>query len=148
MKVKIIHATLGCEDSSCPTIYQNDLEDYLIQGFILDTKVKLALDIPEGEDAVVVPKGFMERYIANRIHMVCKTTYPTCEDTNFISPISQNSAGDYYVQGHILNSEDKVNLNIPEGEDAVVIQKESIEQYIALRITMALKRRTLELVTD
>lgn len=63
MKVKVVHATLGCEDSSCPTIYQNESGDFVIQGFKLKPEDKQNIDLPQGEDAVVVPKEFLQQFV-------------------------------------------------------------------------------------
>lgn len=63
MKLNVIHATQGCEDSSCPTVYQNETGDYVIQGFKIKPEDKQSIALPEGEDAIVVPKDFLESFV-------------------------------------------------------------------------------------
>ena len=65
MKLKIIHAT-ACEDTACPTIYQDEQGRYVIQGFIIKDEDKAGINLPNGEDSVVVPKEFMEAFLAKQ----------------------------------------------------------------------------------
>lgn len=49
----------GCSGGSCPTIYQDEVSgDYLVQGFITD-----AVQTPDGENAVRLPKEFIEGFL-------------------------------------------------------------------------------------
>lgn len=64
MALKVIHSTINCAESTCPTIYQDDQGNFVIQGFILKNEIKKSINIPEGEDAIKVPAEFIETFIA------------------------------------------------------------------------------------
>ncbi|MEO0899604.1 MAG: hypothetical protein AAFY71_24555 [Bacteroidota bacterium] len=66
MKLNVIHATANCADTTCPTIYQDEQGRYVIQGFIIKAEDKSSINLPEGEDAVVVPKEFIEAFLAKQ----------------------------------------------------------------------------------
>ena len=66
MKVKIVHSTQGCEDSTCPTIYVNEQGNYVIQGFKIKPTDKKGLNLPRGEDAVEIPADFLKAFIAKQ----------------------------------------------------------------------------------
>ena len=64
MQLKVVHATANCNDSTCPTIYQDEQTgNFVIQGFVLKASDKKDISIPEGEDAIVVPAAFLQAYI-------------------------------------------------------------------------------------
>ena len=64
MKLKIVHSTENCNDSTCPTIYQDETSgSFVIQGFILAPETKAKILIPNGEDVVVVPKEFLKKFL-------------------------------------------------------------------------------------
>ena len=66
-KFTVIHATQGCADTTCPTIYQDEQGRYVIQGFKMDQTEKDGINLPEGEDAIVVPKDFLESFIQKQV---------------------------------------------------------------------------------
>ncbi|MEZ4848225.1 MAG: hypothetical protein R3B93_06330 [Bacteroidia bacterium] len=63
MELTVVHATLNCTESSCPTIYKNQDGNYVIQGFKLKSQDKKGISIPEGEDAILVPADFLKEFI-------------------------------------------------------------------------------------
>ena len=66
MKLRVVHATKNCKDSTCPTIYQDEQGRYVIQGFMSKDEDKADINLPNGEDAVGVPKEFMEAFLAKQ----------------------------------------------------------------------------------
>ncbi len=66
MKLKVIHATKHCAESTCPTIYRAEDGRYVIQGFKVKAEDRTGIPIPEGEDVVVLPKDFMEEFLAKK----------------------------------------------------------------------------------
>ena len=66
MDLRVVHATKNCKESTCPTIYQDEQGRYVIQGFIIKDEDKTGINLPNGEDAVVVPKEFMEAFLAKQ----------------------------------------------------------------------------------
>lgn len=60
MKVKMVYGGgNGCSGGSCPTIYQDeDSGDYFVQGYNTD-----AVQTPDGESAVRLPKEFIEGFL-------------------------------------------------------------------------------------
>lgn len=50
----------GCLTGSCPTVYQTDNGDYVVQGFVLSNADKQILSLPENEDAVLIPKKLID----------------------------------------------------------------------------------------
>lgn len=67
MTLKKIFGTPGCDESSCPTIYQNDSGSFFIQGYIVAKDNRDGAQIPEGEDVVEVPKEFLEAFIKQQV---------------------------------------------------------------------------------
>ena len=66
MQLTVVHSTVNCEDSTCPTIYiDQETGNYVLQGFILKPEDKAKMSIPSGEDAVVVPADFIQAFLAN-----------------------------------------------------------------------------------
>ena len=63
MKLTVIHATTNCDASSCPTIYKDEGNNYVIQGFKMKATDKANITLPEGEDAIVVPADFLNAFI-------------------------------------------------------------------------------------
>jgi len=63
MKLKKVFGTPGCDESSCPTIYENESGSFFIQGYIVAKVNREGTNIPDGEDLVEVPKEFLEAYI-------------------------------------------------------------------------------------
>lgn len=63
MQLTAVHTTANCEASSCPTIYQTEAGNYVIQGFKVPTNTKDGLAIPESEDAIEVPAEFLRSFI-------------------------------------------------------------------------------------
>lgn len=63
MLLKKVFGTPGCNESSCPTIYQNKSGSFFIQGYIVAKDSRAGANIPEGEDLVEVPKEFLEAFI-------------------------------------------------------------------------------------
>jgi len=66
LELTVIHATQGCEDTTCPTIYQSKDGRFVIQGFKINPADKAGIEIPEGEDAVIVPQEFIEAFLAKQ----------------------------------------------------------------------------------
>jgi hypothetical protein len=67
MTLKKIFGTPGCDQSSCPTIYQNESGSFFIQGYIVAKNNREGADIPEGEDLVEVPKEFLEAFVKQQV---------------------------------------------------------------------------------
>jgi len=63
MKVQVIHETANCDQSTCPTIYQDEQGNYIIQGFTLNKQDKSELPIPEGEDVIRIPADFLLDFV-------------------------------------------------------------------------------------
>lgn len=64
MKLQIVHSTANCHDSTCPTIYKDEeTGNFVIQGFIMKAADKDNIQIPKGEDAVIVPAEFLQAFI-------------------------------------------------------------------------------------
>ncbi len=63
MELKKVFGTPGCDESSCPTIYQNESGSFFIQGYVVAQDNREGANIPEGEDLVKVPKEFLEAFI-------------------------------------------------------------------------------------
>ena len=63
MKAKNIFTL--CPGGGCPTVYEAEDGDYLVQGYILKNTDKSALGTPEGEDLVRLPKEFFEEMLKN-----------------------------------------------------------------------------------
>lgn len=66
MKYQVVHETPNCNQSTCPTIYQDDEGNYIIQGFVLNQLEKSNLAIPDGEDAIRVPAAFLSSFVSKR----------------------------------------------------------------------------------
>jgi hypothetical protein len=47
-------------DGDSPTLYDTDEDQYVVQGFTLDPATRAKLNIPDGEEAVRVPKALMK----------------------------------------------------------------------------------------
>jgi len=65
MKAKIIFSSLeddGCAGSACPTIYETDVNTYLIQGKLIKDSKLFNLSIPEDEVLIELPKTFVDRF--------------------------------------------------------------------------------------
>lgn len=60
MKLKIIYSDWGsgCKGGSCPTIYETEEGNIVVQGYVLNEQS--GVDVPEGESLVELPKGFVE----------------------------------------------------------------------------------------
>lgn len=63
MKLTVVHATHNCADSTCPTIYQNEAGNYVIQGFKVNSESKSTLNIPKNEDLVEIPQEFLKAFV-------------------------------------------------------------------------------------
>ena len=46
----------SCLTGSCPTIFDYDDNNYIVQGFVCSGEVKRKLNLPANEDVVIVPK--------------------------------------------------------------------------------------------
>lgn len=66
MELTVIHATKNCEDAACPTIYQNEAGNYVIQGFKIAPIQKSGISIPDNEELIELPKEFVQAFIANQ----------------------------------------------------------------------------------
>lgn len=56
------NGTSNCLTGSCPTIFDYDEHNYIIQGFICPIETKSKLDLPGNEDVVVVPKKLIDKF--------------------------------------------------------------------------------------
>ncbi len=70
MKLQKLFETPGCNESSCPTIYQNESGSFFIQGYVVAQDNREGANIPEGEDLVEVPKEFLEAFIKQQTEAV------------------------------------------------------------------------------
>ena len=52
MKLTVVHTTCNCADSTCPTIYKDEANNYIIQGFKMKSADKVGINIPHGEDVI------------------------------------------------------------------------------------------------
>lgn len=66
MQFTVIHSTLNCADSTCPTIYQTEDGSYVFQGFKVEEKVKADHQVPAGEDMIQVPKEFIDAFLGKQ----------------------------------------------------------------------------------
>ncbi|MEU4237293.1 hypothetical protein [Actinoplanes sp. NPDC026619] len=60
MTLKIVN-TIGCNGGTCPTLYQTESGDFLIQGFIVEdsgTMDEIGV-VPQGESVVRVPRELL-----------------------------------------------------------------------------------------
>lgn len=66
-KFEVVHAggISGCAGGTCPTIYRTNQGSYAIQGKKLDMLEKQSLGIPNDEDIVEIPIGFLESFLRN-----------------------------------------------------------------------------------
>ena len=69
MKIeKLFTADCNCGNSgcsNCPTVYQLENGDYVVQGYI-DPAVQGEIEVPQGETVVRLPKAFLEAFINSR----------------------------------------------------------------------------------
>lgn len=63
LKLKVIHATANCANSTCPTIYKTADGSYVVQGFTIKPEDKAGISLPEGEDAVILPEDFVKQFL-------------------------------------------------------------------------------------
>ena len=63
MKLKVIHATSNCAESSCPTIYQTPEGNFIFQGFKISSSIKSDHGVPNNEDMVELPKEFVQTFL-------------------------------------------------------------------------------------
>ena len=52
----------GC----CPSIYENENGDYIIQGISLDDEIKKNLKLGKNEDAILVPADLIDELIKTK----------------------------------------------------------------------------------
>jgi hypothetical protein len=57
-KLKVVSILCGAK-LICPTIYETDSGSFVIQGFQIDKDTRSQLPIPDGEDAVEIPKELL-----------------------------------------------------------------------------------------
>lgn len=50
-----------CLTGSCPTVFDYDDNNYVIQGFICPIEVKNKLELPKNEDVVIIPKELIDK---------------------------------------------------------------------------------------
>ena len=57
-RLRKIAGTSGSDSlNSCPTVIGLGEDDVVLQGYTLDTETRRRLNIPEGEDAIMMPKA-------------------------------------------------------------------------------------------
>lgn len=61
MSLRIIGNTGGCNAGTCPTVYETDSGDLLVQGFIVEDPgiIDELGDLPRGEGVVRVPRELL-----------------------------------------------------------------------------------------
>jgi hypothetical protein len=53
----------GCDDGTCPTLFETDRGTYVVQGSIVsDPEALAAMNLPAHETAVEVPAALLEGY--------------------------------------------------------------------------------------
>jgi hypothetical protein len=59
MKLKKIYSDwgVGCKGGSCPTIYETEDGNIVVQGYIITEQT--GVDVPDGETLVELPKDFV-----------------------------------------------------------------------------------------
>jgi len=60
MKLNIILKDPGSGGGQSPTLFQSEDGDYYVQGYMVDSEVGKAAQIPAGESVVKVSKTFIE----------------------------------------------------------------------------------------
>lgn len=60
MTLKIVKTT-GCNGGTCPTLYETDSGDFLVQGFIVEDSSTMDEigTVPQGESVVRVPRELL-----------------------------------------------------------------------------------------
>jgi len=56
----------NCDKGPCPTIYQDETGDYVIQGYKVAPTQRAGADVPAHEDLVRVPADFLEKFIQSK----------------------------------------------------------------------------------
>ncbi len=58
--MKLTHLGTESGDNGCPALYITDRDTYVIQGWrVLDAEALAALDIPDNETAIEVPRALL-----------------------------------------------------------------------------------------
>ena len=77
MKLKVIHSTLGCEDTACPTVYFNDEGQFVFQGFSLEASDLEQMNVPTGETAIALPADFLQQFVQKVLDAKNETGVPS-----------------------------------------------------------------------
>jgi hypothetical protein len=53
----------GCDDGTCPAVFETDRGTYVVQGAVVtDLDALAAMDLPEHETAVEIPAALLDGY--------------------------------------------------------------------------------------
>lgn len=59
--MKLTKISDGCENKSCPAVYETDRGTFVVQGYVIsDPQALKQLGLPVGESAVEVPAGLLK----------------------------------------------------------------------------------------
>lgn len=52
----------NCMGGSCPSIYETEDGDFVVQGYLIASNDKGSIGLPPGEDAVLIPRRLLEAF--------------------------------------------------------------------------------------